>query len=336
MSGAAVLAPRPGVWKRLRRRRGSGIALAVLLGTVLVALLAPALPLPPPATMVPAGSNAGPAGAWAPVDVAEWAVQAEDHPWFSAARSALFGDHAWVGVLGSDGLGRDVLARVVWGGRVSLMVGLVATLVSVLVGVAWGALAGLLGGRTDNLMMRVVDALYSVPLLFLVILAVALMRELVPMLRVEYGLDIDRLLILYLVIGAVSWLTMARVVRGQVLALRTRDFVTAAEALGCSKLRILIRHLLPNLWGIVVVYLTLTIPRVILFEAFLSFLGLGVEPPGVSWGILAAEGLESLTAVSVTWWLVVFPGLALVLTLSALNSLGDGLRDALDPRTSQL
>jgi oligopeptide transport system permease protein len=212
---------------------------------------------------------------------------------------------------------------------VSLLVGLIASLVSVVIGVGWGLLAGYAGGRLDNLMMRTVDVLYSVPLLFVVILVVAILRDLGPQL-LRFG--IDREVILYVVIGAISWLTMAQIVRGQVLSLRQRDFVAAARAQGASGRHIMLRHILPNLWGIVVVYLTLTVPRVILFESFLSFLGLGVEPPGVSWGLLASEGLEQLTAISVAWWLVVFPGLALALTLTALNALGDSLRDALDPR----
>ena len=197
------------------------------------------------------------------------------------------------------------------------------------IGVGWGVVAGFAGGRVDNLMMRVVDVLFSVPLLFVVILVVAVLRERATALA---AVGLTRLAVLYLVIGAVSWLTMARIVRGQVLSLREREFVAAARALGTGPARIVTRHVLPNLWGTVVVYLTLTVPRVILLEAFLSFLGLGVEPPGVSWGILAADGLEQLTAISVSWWLVVFPGAAMAITLLALNTLGDVLRDALDPR----
>jgi oligopeptide transport system permease protein len=200
------------------------------------------------------------------------------------------------------------------------------------IGVGWGMTAGLAGGRTDAVMMRFVDVLYSVPFLFVVILVIAILREVSTEL---YAVGIDRLVILYLVIGAISWLTMARIVRGQVLSLRERDFITATRALGSGPARILLTQLLPNLWGVVIVYLTLTIPRVMLFEAFLSFLGLGVEPPGVSWGILASEGLESLTAVSVTWWMIVWPGAALLATLSSLNTVGDALRDALDPRAAR-
>ncbi len=328
-AGPAAPAARPGVWARLRRRKGSSVALAILALVVGGSLLAPILPLPNYAEMRPSEASAPPSPAWRDTDPSSLERLEQEHPWGVAVRSAVFGEGEWAGALGTDSMGRDVLARLVWGARVSLMVGLVATLVAMFIGTSWGLIAGFVGGRLDAFLMRVVDALYSVPFLFVVILVIAVLRDFSSDLR-EYG--VDRLVILYVVIGAISWLTMARIVRGQVLALRDRDFVLATRALGSGPVRILTRHLLPNLWGIIVVYLTLTVPRVMLFEAFLSFLGLGVEPPGVSWGILASEGLESLSAVSVTWWLVVFPGLALVITLSALNTLGDALRDALDPR----
>ncbi len=320
-------AARPSAWKRLVARRGMGLAAGLLAAVALLALLAPLLPLPPAERMAPELAARGPSPAWQAIDLSGARAA---HPTATALREACFGSGALVAALGTDALGRDVLARIVWGARVSLLVGLIATLVSVLIGVGWGLLAGYAGGRLDEFMMRVVDALWSIPLIFLVILAVALLRDVGAQLA-AWG--ITREVILYVVIGAVSWLTMARIVRGQVLSLRERDFVLAARALGTRPLAIMGRHILPNLWGLIIVYLTLTIPRVILYEAFLSFLGLGVEPPGVSWGILAAEGLEQLTAISVAWWLVVFPGLALAATLFALNALGDGLRDALDPRT---
>ncbi len=329
MTAATGVAPRAGLLTRLRRRRGSSFAALILIGTVLAALAAPALPLPSFTEMSPRSASRAPAPEWRAADAVSLKELAADHGAAVGLRRALFGDGELAGVCGTDALGRDVFARIVWGARVSLMVGLIATLVAMAIGVSWGMLSGFLGGRTDAFMMRTVDVLYSVPFLFVVILVIAMLRDVSKELA---AVGIDRLVILYVVIGAISWLTMARIVRGQVLTLREREFVAAARSLGSSNVRILVHHVLPNLWGVIIVYLTLSIPRVMLFEAFLSFLGLGVEPPGVSWGILASEGLESLTAISTSWWLIVFPGAALVLTLSALNTLGDALRDALDPR----
>jgi len=220
-------------------------------------------------------------------------------------------------LLGTDELGRDMLTRTLYGARVSFAVGLLATLVSLTIGVTYGAVAGFRGGRLDQVMMRAVDILYGLPFMFFVIL-----------LMVLFGRSIVNL---FIALGAVQWLTMARMVRGQVLSLRVRDFILAAQAMGASPCRLLVRHILPNALGPIVVYATLTVPAVMLEEAFLSFLGLGVQPPMSSWGSLAAEGAAAMEAYP---WLIVFPGLALTTTLLSLNFLGDGLRDALDPRAT--
>lgn len=221
-------------------------------------------------------------------------------------------------LMGTDTLGRDLFARVLHGGRLSLAVGLVATLVALLIGVVYGTVAGFFGGKTDAVMMRVVDILYALPFTIFVIL-----------LTVFFGRS---LVLLFAAIGAVEWLTMARIVRGQVRSLRRMEFIEAAEALGLRRRRILFRHLIPNVLGPVIVYTTLTIPAVMLLEAFLSFLGLGVQPPDASWGTLIGEGAKGMEEFP---WLLVFPGLALALTLFSFNFLGDGLRDALDPRASK-
>lgn len=246
-------------------------------------------------------------------------------------RIAVFGDWCLPSLCGTDNLGRDVLARLFWGARVSLIVGVVATLVSLLIGVSYGATAGYLGGRVDRIMMRIVDVLYSVPFIFVVIFLLTILNEE----SIRQGLEhvgIDQIMIFYVLIGAIYWLTMARVVRGQIISLKNEQFIEAARTIGASQARIIFRHLIPNVMGIVIVYLTLTIPAVMRFEAFLSFLGLGVSPPDVSWGLLVNEGLQDITPIKIYWWSVTFSGLALAMTLFALSFLGDGLRDALDPR----
>ena len=244
-------------------------------------------------------------------------------------RHAVFGEWQVASLCGRDKLGRDILSRIFWGARVSMIVGVVATLVSLVIGVTYGAVSGYLGGWVDNAMMRVVDVLYSIPFIFVVIFLISVLDGYKETLE-AYG--IDRITIFYFVVGAIYWLTMARVVRGQVLSLKNELFVEAARSIGVSQTGIIFRHIVPNLFSIVIVYLTLTIPRVILFEAFLSFLGLGVEPPDVSWGLLANEGIKVITPVKIYWWLIVFPSIAIGATLFALNFLGDGLRDAFDPR----
>jgi oligopeptide transport system permease protein len=230
------------------------------------------------------------------------------------------GKFSWTHPMGTDNAGRDILARVLSGGQISLMVALIATLVSLLIGVSYGATAGYLGGRIDDLMMRVVDVLYSLPYVIIVIVLLALLPAKTPT---------GQLAQLFLALGAVSWLTMARIVRGQVMSLKNQEFILAARATGVSTPKIIFRHLIPNTLGPVIVYATLTVPTVMLSEAFLSFLGLGVRPPRVSWGSLAAEGAQSLAIYP---WQLIFPGLTMALMLFSLNFLGDGLRDALDPQ----
>jgi oligopeptide transport system permease protein len=220
---------------------------------------------------------------------------------------------------GTDALGRDYLARVLTGGQVSLAVGLVATLACVFVGVLYGAVAGYYGGRVDEVMMRLVDFLYGIPYMFLVILIMLLFSESAR----------GEPLPVFIALGLVQWLTMARVIRGQVLTLRNREFVLATRLLGAGDLRLIVRHILPNVLGVIMVYATLTVPTVIILESFLSFLGLGVK---LSWGQLVAEAVGVVNPIQSYWWLLAFPSVALALTLLSLNYVGDGLRDAVDPK----
>lgn len=227
-------------------------------------------------------------------------------------------------LFGTDVLGRDLFVRTAHGGRVSLMVAFVATGVSLLVGVAWGAIAGFFGGRLDAVMMRIVDIMLSTPYLLLVIVLMAV----IPPSDVSFaGLD-GSFVLMFAALGLVSWLILARIVRGQVLSLKEREFVEAARAIGVPPLTILFRHVVPNTLGPVIVYSTLTVPAVMLSEAFLSFLGLGIREPQASWGTLVNDGAASMVVYP---WLLLFPGLVMTLTLFCLNFLGDGLRDALDP-----
>jgi len=272
-------------WRRLRRNRLSVFGVCVL-------------------TVVVFGAVAGP---WfSPYDYDE-----QDTALGASAPSVAH----W---LGTDTLGRDLLTRILHGGRVSLLVGVAATSVSLLIGVLYGAIAGFLGGRTDTWMMRLVDVLYALPFTICVII-----------LMVLFGRNF---ILLFLAIGAVEWLTMARITRGQILSLREKEFIEAATVMGLRRRHILLRHLVPNALGPIIVYTTLTVPNVMLLEAFLSFLGLGVQPPMSSWGLLTKEGVETMEQYP---WLLFFPSLALSLTLFSLNFVGDGLRDALDPRASK-
>jgi oligopeptide transport system permease protein len=340
-------------WRRLRRNRAAMLSLGILAALSLLALLTPLLPLQAPRKVDTDRSFGAPVA---------WPLMVETLDVNEAARSSstgqslitdrleagfgelnffnrgllelrvkLFGRWSINSLCGTDELGRDLLSRLFWGARVSLMVALVATLVSLVIGVSYGATSGYLGGWVDNLMMRVVDVLYTVPFIFIVIYLITILSE--PSIRdwlESYGFS--RIAIFFLLVGAIYWLTMARVVRGQVISLKQEQFVEAARTVGASRLRIIFLHLVPNLLSVIIVYLTLTIPQVMLFEAFLSYLGLGVEAPDVSWGVLANEGTRVITPIKIYWWLVLFPGAALAVTLFSLNVMGYGLSDALDPR----
>ncbi|WP_432415677.1 ABC transporter permease [Chromohalobacter israelensis] len=272
-------------WRRLKQNRAAMVSLVLLVVIAVTCLIGPYL-LP-------------------------WGLAEVDWNAFSAAPGLDSGHF-----LGTDANGRDLLTRTLYGGRVSLSVALVATLVSLVIGVLYGAISGYVGGRLDNLMMRFVDIMYSLPFMFLVIL-----------LMVVFGRNI---FLIYAAIGAVEWLDMARIVRGQTLALKQREFIEAAHALGVRDRKIVTRHLIPNAIGPVIVYVTLTVPKVILLESFLSFLGLGVQEPLTSWGVLISEGTDMMQSAP---WLLLVPSLFLATTLFCLNFLGDGLRDALDPKT---
>lgn len=256
-----------------------------------------------------------------------WSLPAYNHQDLGAARTPP----SLLQPLGTDLLGRPLWARCALGGLISLGVGLATAAISVLIGTAWGAVAALAGGRVDAVMMRLVDILYGLPYILLVILITMAFG---PALQRWCSSTTANVIILFVAIGAVSWLTMARVIRGQVLSLKAQPFVEAARAAGAGPASILWRHMMPNLLGPILVYATLTVPQAILQESFLSFLGIGIQPPLPSWGNLAAEGVAAINNVKSFWWLILFPCLLLSLTLLSLNFIGDGLRDAFDPRPS--
>ncbi len=289
-------------WKRLRRDKAAVVGLAVLSFVILAAAAGPPL-LPAHSADLTANQFAGPSGG---------------HPF------------------GTDLFGRDVLYRVLEGARISLLVGFSGACISLFIGVAYGLAAGYSGGRRDALMMRGVEVLYSIPRLIIILIFINAFDATVARWFQQAGLTAmvgySRIVILVLSLGLIEWLTMARIVRGQVLALKSLQFVDAARSLGQTHARIILRHILPNMAGIIVVYLTLTIPAVILDESFLSFLGLGIQPPQASWGVLLSDGAQVVNPVRSYWWLLVFPAIAMSATLLAFNFLGDGLRDALDPR----
>lgn len=275
-------------------RKSGTVAATVLALLATLALVAPVLPLRDPSAQDLASQLAPPSG---------------EH-WF-----------------GTDSLGRDVFARTVFGVRASCTIGLLAAAVTLVIGVTVGAIAGYCGRRIDALLMRFVDFLYGIPFICLVIFVLAVLRDYEPTLRAH---GIDRGAILFMAVGATTWLTMARLVRNEVARLATLPFVEAARSLGASPTRILVRHVLSNAVGVILVALTLTVPSILLYEAFLSFLGLGLEPPAVSLGLLAAEGASALSPLTKPWWLIAFPGGVLALLLLALSVLGDGLRERLD------
>jgi peptide/nickel transport system permease protein/oligopeptide transport system permease protein len=308
-SRSSALDPRQMAWQRFKRNRASVVS-AWFLILLLVAIVVW------PVTLKIAGTHF---------------AQFHNPDGLSDAQFAPPDAQHW---FGTDVHGRDLFSRVLFGAQISLLVGVVGALVSLVIGVLWGAVAGYTGGRVDAVLMRVVDVLYSLPTVIFVIVLITTVGELLKQSHFIAGSPALgkslRVILLFIGLGAVSWLTMARIVRGQVLSLRTRAFVEASRALGAKPHWIIARHIIPNIFGVVITYLALTMPAIILYESFLSYLGLGVQPPMASWGTLIAEGVSQINPIRIYWWLIAFPGGVLVATLLALNFLGDGLRDAWD------
>lgn len=296
------VAPPPGTWQRLRKNRVAVLSMVILGLVVMVAIFGP------------------------------FFLKYDAH----TTSAAQFEPPSLRHFFGTDVNGRDVFARVLEGARISLLVGLSGALVSFFIGTTYGMISGYAGGKTDALMMRLVEILYAIPRLILIIIASfvfdPILQEKLASIGAGKLVGYSKILILIFALGLIEWLTMARIVRGQVLALKSQQFVTAARSLGQSHFKIITRHLLPNLMGVIVVYLTLTIPAVILDESFLSFLGLGIQAPQASWGSLLSDGAQAINPVRSYWWLLAFPAAVMSITLLALNFLGDALRDALDPR----
>jgi peptide/nickel transport system permease protein/oligopeptide transport system permease protein len=317
-SGVVHLSPNQRAWRRFKKNRPAVIS-AWFLSVMLLAVVA--WPL-----VLAIASHSGAGGK-------AFAEQYDPRTLNNVAFSPPSAQH-W---FGTDDHGRDLLSRVLYGAQISLSVGAVGALVSLVIGVLWGAVSGYLGGRWDDALMRVVDVLYSLPSIIFVIVLITTLEGRIKTLMDHFNspefTKTSRLLLLFVGLGAVSWLNMARIVRGQVLSLRTRAFVEASRTLGARHGHILFKHILPNVLGVVIVYLTLTVPAIVLYESFLSYLGLGIQPPMASWGSLIAEGAGQINTIRVYWWLLVFPGFFLTTTLLALNFLGDGFRDAWDVRS---
>ena len=330
----AGVSPWQDAHERFRRNRLARFSLRFLIVFGFLAMITPLLPLPSPVTLDLENAMSEPVAPWELIfrqgyERNYWPLNPLDSA-MASVREKVFGQRQTASWMGRDSMGRDVLSRILWGSRTSFIVAFLATFVSLVIGVTYGAVAGLVGGRLDEWMMRLVDVLYSLPFVFVVIFVLGLLGSSTASGATVSGPPRER--VFFIVIGAIWWLTMARVVRGQVLSLGHSGFIQSARAMGAGTFAILRRHVFPNVLSVVVVYLTLTIPAIMLFEAFLSFLGLGVEAPKVSWGLLAVDGTESINPLQISWWLVVWPAAAMASTLLALNFVGDGLRDALDPR----